>query len=137
MPSASARADFAERVLAIVAAHLERWEADPEAAWRGFVHEIAELGFGSIAYQLGPFAKHSPGLFAQAMERREKVADALPPLLEAAKRAGLLAADTDPERFLVGLAVLTRPLPDAVAARIPQQREWMVDVYLQGLRPGN
>jgi hypothetical protein len=55
-------------------------------------------------------------------------------VLEAAKRHGLVRDDVSEEQFLLGLGVLTRPLPLATA-RVPDIGGWLVGVYLRGLRP--
>ena len=34
----------------------------------------------------------------------------------------------------VAVAALTRPLPEFVLEMVPGQHDWMVDVYLRGLR---
>lgn len=71
----------------------------------------------------------------------EKVAEAraerlarLEVILSRAREAGLVG-DIDAMRFMVGIAAATRPLPAFVEESIPNLHEWLVDVYLQGLRP--
>ncbi|MFC3184289.1 hypothetical protein [Pseudoglutamicibacter albus] len=58
----------------------------------------------------------------------------LEPILRRAREAGLIG-DIDAMRFLVGIAAATRPLPDFVEEQIPDLHEWLIDVYLHGLRP--
>ena len=52
-----------------------------------------------------------------------------------AKGAGLVRADVTPMQFQLGLAVATRPLPDVTSTFVPDIDQWLVEVYLRGLRP--
>lgn len=126
--------DFGGRVTAIIEDHLERWDENPEAVWRGFVTSLAELGFGEIAFQIGPLATSSTLLVKNTQERRDRMITTLERILDAARRAGLLREDVRPEQFMVTLAALSRPLPPQVHELVPDHRSWMVEVYLRGLR---
>lgn len=55
-------------------------------------------------------------------------------LLTKAVTHGYAPAGLDPDRFLAGLAIISRPLPDVTAQLLPDQREWIVNVYIAGLR---
>lgn len=38
-------------------------------------------------------------------------------------------------QFQMGIASITRPLPDVAVPRLAEHEAWLVDVYLRGLRP--
>lgn len=48
---------------------------------------------------------------------------------------GLSASTIPLKQFHVGIATITRPLPDVAALDLTQGDEWLIDVYLRGLRP--
>ncbi len=83
--------DFGGRVTAIIEDHLERWDENPEAVWRGFVTSLAELGFGEIAFQIGPLATSSTLLVKNTQERRDRMITTLERILDAARRQGCCA----------------------------------------------
>ena len=37
-------------------------------------------------------------------------------------------------QFQIGLAIVTRPLPDTPFFDLSEEREWLIDVYLRGVR---
>lgn len=126
--------DFGERVTAIIDDHLARWDEDPAEVWRGFVTSLADLGFGEIAFQIGPLAVASTALGTHTRKRRDRMITRLSRALDAARTAGLLRDDVRPEQFMVTLATLSRPLPPQVTELVPDHRRWMVEVLLRGLR---
>lgn len=126
---------FADRVVAIVGQQIAQWEAGPDRAWRRFVEELAALRFGEIAYQIAPTAERSPGLLQEADRRRDRVTAVLETLMEHAKQDGLLDPAVGPEQLFIGLAAITRPLPAEVLELVPDQPEWLIQIYLRGLRP--
>ena len=112
---------------------LERWDEDPEAAWHGFVRSMAGTRLTAFLVSLGDKNKEFVASEKVAEVRAERLAR-LEVILTRAREAGLVG-DIDAMRFMVGIAAATRPLPPFVEESIPDLHEWLVDVYLQGLRP--
>ncbi|MBW3068656.1 TetR/AcrR family transcriptional regulator [Actinomyces sp. 594] len=112
----------------------QAWGSAPEAAWAGFVHELAALRLGRLLMQVGGsselFAAGGPG-----PGLRERALTRIAQVLERAHAAGLVRQDVDPIRFQVGVVELSRPLGAAVDEMAPGWQDWLVDVYLRGLRP--
>ncbi|MBE9404989.1 helix-turn-helix transcriptional regulator [Brachybacterium sp. Marseille-Q2903] len=122
------------RVTEVVEKHDPEWADAPEAAWRATVHELARLEFGALVYQIAPTAQKSESLQRRIPPLRDKGARVIDALVQRARRAGVVDPNIRPERFLVGLAAISRPFPIAIEEILPGQREWMVSVYLDGLR---
>ena len=49
--------------------------------------------------------------------------------------AELLREDVPTDRFFIGIATMTRPMPGALDEVMPGHPMWMVRAFLQGLRP--
>ena len=135
------RAALAEEVaLAILRAVRESADAalaafgrDPARAWREYVLRLVDLELGALSAAL---AEHltddlsAPVRAAQA-ETLAGVAD----VLAAGRRAGLVRDDLAPLELVLGIGLVTRPLPAAVARDVPHLRARMVRVLLDGMRP--
>ena len=106
-----------------------------EEAWRALVREIAALGPGALIYQIAPAAQTSTTLQQHIEPRREVMVEVVRGMITRAEAVGAVRAGLRPERLLVGLAAITRPYPHYVDENLPDQRDWMVEVYLDGLRP--
>ncbi|WP_376714883.1 MFS transporter [Janibacter limosus] len=52
-----------------------------------------------------------------------------------ARDAGLVDPSVSAEEFQMGLAVVSRPLPAATKVLVPDVGDWLVDVFVRGLRP--
>ncbi len=110
------------------------WDEDPEASWRGFADEIAALRLGALvprliaAGQITAFPTDMAGIRAQTMA-------AVDDILARAKHEGLVREDVSAFRFHIGLAAMNRPLPEPALRELPDQHEWLTEVYLRGLRP--
>ncbi|WP_162182378.1 TetR/AcrR family transcriptional regulator [Nigerium massiliense] len=120
------------RVRAVIDAHEDGWTRDAVATWQDLVHDLADLGIGAIAFQLAPLAERHPGL---ARGNESRADDLFGSALRRAKSAGVVAEDVDVICFFLGLATVTRPLPEHARVSRPHQQDWLVDVYLRGLRP--
>jgi AcrR family transcriptional regulator len=56
-------------------------------------------------------------------------------VLDVVRRAGVVREDASAVRFVVGLGMVTRALPAGAPFDVAGQHEWMIEVYLRGLRP--
>ena len=52
-----------------------------------------------------------------------------------ARAAGLVNDDVAAVRFILGIAVVARPLPRRAAETVPDQAQWLMGTYLTGLAP--
>ncbi|MEU7798832.1 helix-turn-helix domain-containing protein [Micromonospora arborensis] len=119
---------------AIIAEHDDQWSDDPWAAWTGVVHRLAELGVAALMQSASDFAVREDRVDAFAKVARGRDLQRMGQMLKKAAAHGYAPADLDPYRFAAGIAIVSRPLPDVTAQLLPDQREWIVDVYIEGLR---
>lgn len=112
----------------------QAWDRDPEAAWAGFVREVASLRLGRLLTQVGARSElFEAGGLGPAL--RERAVARISGLLQAAHAAGLVREEVDPVRFQIGVVEVSRPLGVIVDEMAPGWQDWLVDVYLRGLRP--
>lgn len=123
-----------EGASAVIGAHDGRWGDDPWAAWTGVVHGLAELGIAALVQSASDFAVKEDRVDAFAQVARGRDMQRMAQLLKRAAAHGYAPADLDPYRFAAGIAIVSRSLPDVTARLLPDQREWIVDVYIEGLR---
>jgi len=127
-------ADFRDSIVAVAERAATEMAADAGTGWAAFVRDMAALRPGALMPELAAHAVDGPNSSDFAAFRAEVVA-AVERVLDTARRAGLVRADVSATRFQLGLATITRPLP---AARIPElddHEQWLVEVYLRGMRP--
>lgn len=125
--------EMSAEALAAMNRALECWDADPEAAWRGFIVEVART---QVSAQLVSVAEADQE-FAEservAAVRAERLAQ-FDPILVRAREAGLIG-DIDAMRLVAGIAAATRPLPPFVEEQMPDFHEWLVEAFIRGIRP--
>lgn len=122
-----------DRVVTIARRAEDGWEAEPGAAWVRFVRELGSLRLGSLGPRLAAMRAEGEVPSGADGYRDDSIA-AVTRVLERAAGEGFVPEDITPFRFNVGLAALTRPLPEFVLEMVPGQHDWMVEVYLRGLR---
>lgn len=112
---------------------LATWDDDPRSAWTRFIWDLAELRLSALGSELatGPLLEALP---VHAVELRTKAIVAVDEVVARARTAGLARPDATAIRVLLGLAALTRPLPQFPHAPLPDEHEWLIDTYLRGLR---
>lgn len=124
----------------ITEAAVAQFDDDPDGAWHEAVHAIAELSvaalaqalFSDLSTSLGSEAKKIDGIIEKRMtELRQSYTR----LLDKAKAAGLCPEGVAPIDFHLGLAVVSRPLPNSAAVEqyFPGVQEKLVDLMLTGL----
>ena len=110
------------------------WDADPESAWLGLVRELCSLRPSALVTQLAiPSVLET--LPPEAIRLRERAFGAVDAVLVQAKAAELVEEGLTAARFLIGLATITRPLPQFPPALLPDETDWLINTYLRGLRP--
>ncbi|HHU08621.1 MAG TPA: helix-turn-helix transcriptional regulator [Intrasporangiaceae bacterium] len=125
--------DVLEDVHAVITRCEEDWDADPEAAWRAFGRGMGRLRLGVIVPALGHRldVERPPEPLRQA---RAEAFARVERLIEQAWQAGLVREKVPVIQFNAGLAAVTRPLPEEVRGFVPDLTDWLIDVYLRGLR---
>ncbi|MBD7918227.1 helix-turn-helix transcriptional regulator [Cellulomonas sp. Sa3CUA2] len=105
---------------------------DPEVAWDTYVRRLAGLDLGALSAAL---AEHlTDDLSAPVRTAQEQTLASVEYVLAGARRAGLVRHDLAPLELVLGIGLITRPLPAAVARDVPDLVPRMVDVVLAGLR---
>ena len=131
--------EFYAKVMAVAVRHSGGWDgpAGAQRTWRSFVHELGDLGIGTLSAQFSQATAHRLGArIHEAMRpRQERMTREIRGILQRARDNGLINDHVTTVSFMLGIAAITRPitvLPERLAAR---QRGWMVETYLRGLRP--
>lgn len=116
----------------------DRWSpdmsAEPHQTWPRFVADLVDLQVATFMPRVvegGAVDVLDPLL----VKVREDTLSRVEEILDMAKGAGLVDPSVTVERFHLGLAIATRPLPGSVAPLVGNIHDWLVDVYLRGLRP--
>lgn len=126
-----------ERLIDIIDRHTAGWENAQQAteAWSSFVHSVAELQLGAIATQVVPTIVENLDFEADLVPRMNELMEQLERVLHRARRWNLLREDVDALHFHLGLAAITRPLPDTAQQFVPDYQPWLVETYIRGLKP--
>lgn len=123
-----------EEIHEITQRWLEPMSHEPEEAWPRFVADIVDMRVA--AYMPSIVEEISTAELVPTIARiRRGALEDLESVLGRARSAGLVDPSVTAEQFQVGLAVATRPLPEATSALLPDVSEWLVEVYLRGIRP--
>lgn len=123
-----------DEVIGVVERCGSTWD-DPERTWSQFAHALAELRIGALVTQVLPYAHASREVIERSRPLRREVFARIGEVLDHARNAGLIGA-LPTGVFLVGLGALSRPMPALTERKVPGLLDWLVDVYLAGLRPG-
>ncbi|MGP9538603.1 TetR/AcrR family transcriptional regulator [Brachybacterium sp. AOP43-C2-M15] len=121
---------------AVLREHEELWESDPWAAWHGVVHGLADIMIAPLVSSASEFARAAEREEAFVRFAQDRDLEPLQRVLDRAISHGYAPATLDPRRFIVGIAVVSRPLPEFTADPAPVSRTWIVDVFIDGLRAG-
>lgn len=128
-------ADLQGRLLAVVERCRPQFDTDPEAAWAAFGHEVAALRPGALVSAFAAEFVTDDHLPEPLAAERARSLAAVQQILDEAKRAGLVRADLTAIQFQLGIASITRPLPDVAVPDLAEHEAWLIEIYLRGLRP--
>ncbi len=105
---------------------------DPEAAWSRYIHRLVGLDLGALSAAL---TEHlTEGISEPVRAAQEETLAAVGDLLAAVREAGLIRTDLEPLELVLGIGLITRPLPEAVAQDAPDLVPRMVDILQAGMR---
>lgn len=107
---------------------------DPAQAWRRYVSRLADLDLGALSVALAEYLTHA--LAAPVREAQEETLAGVEELLANARRAGLVRDDVGALELVLGLGLITRPLPGALRSAAPDLVTGMVATLLAGMTPG-
>jgi AcrR family transcriptional regulator len=123
-------AEAGEQVLAICERFRPLVATDPGPAWSAFVDELVLAEVASFLPAVVGDVDEVPPALELA---RDEVTTAVADILDMARAARLVPVDLDVTRFLVGLVVVTRPLPEPAPVHVDGLRTWLGRVYREGL----
>ncbi|MCE1177958.1 MAG: TetR/AcrR family transcriptional regulator [Micrococcales bacterium] len=126
--------DFLGRMAAVFDAHAATWDTDPSSAWSAIARDLAALRMGAVFPALVQ-GRSLDDLPPAALRLRAEGIGQVRDILARAQANGLVREDISVEHFQIGLGVLTRPLPELVQSELPDMHDWLIEVYLRGLRP--
>ena len=126
--------EMAGRITGLMTRFLEG-EGDVRERWHRLARDLAQANLCSlVAARNSIKADHRPP--ARRLEDAEDEILALAERCVAlAHRAGLVGAELTGERYFGGLLAVTRPLAVPFEEMDPGHREWLLGVYVRGLRP--
>ncbi len=121
-------------ITAIATRTAAEWESGPEVVWRDFVYDLADLRLGALVTRI--VGEHGiASVLPDITAVRDAAMSAVETVLALARRDGLVRPGISALRFHIGLAAVARPLPDATIEELPDEIEWLTDVFLRGVRP--
>lgn len=126
---------FWDRIRAIIEKHDSEWSSDPEETLFRILRELSTLHpltmftLGEpVITSLGVDITPSNPIFQEAFRIIEK-------LTNNAKKYDLIPQDLPTERFYGGFAVISRQAPERLDIIVPGYMDWLIRVYLRGLKP--
>lgn len=122
------------RVSGILHAFLDGDDA-PELRWRRLAEDLAAVNLTSLVAARDDIEAADRPEEARVAEAERVIVGLADRVVAEARRAGLVAPGVTGARFLSGLLSVTRPPAGELLDRRPDQRDWLLDVYLRGLRP--
>lgn len=124
--------DMLERVLAIVERFRDDWDGS-FATWSSFVHELAGLGLAAVAERTIAVTDMDGPVWTNTEHLRRDLTEGYTSILRLASEAGFVSADLSPWRFHLGVAMISRPIPERADYFAPGQAGWLVDNFISGL----
>lgn len=125
---------FRDRALEIVERYRPLVDRDPAAGWEAFARALADLHPGALVTAFSREFVTGDGLSEYLQTQRADLLGAVQDLIDRAARAGVVRRDLTATEFQMGIALITRPLPDVAVPDLAEHQAWLIDVYLQGLR---
>lgn len=115
----------------LVDRHVPQFDDDPEGAWRSAIKEMVDMNFAAVGQEIVPvLVSH---IDSEERELRfEEVRSLYRPLLAQAEKYGLFPQGI--MNFHFGIIAISRPLPAPGEEMFAAAREWLVDVFINGLR---
>ena len=111
---------------------LRTMPVDAAAAWRAYVLRLVELDLGALSAAL---ADHVTDLSDTVRDAQAETLVGVGEVLAVARAAGLVRADLQPLELILGVGMVTRPLPEPVVRDVPELVPRMVEIVLAGIRP--
>lgn len=108
-----------------------------QATWRSFVHDVAGLGIGDIFARVTSEMVRDlgPELRSAVLPRHQRMNREIEAVLKQSRNHGLITDNISGPSFLMGIAMISRPVPTLPESMNQRQRGWLTDIYLRGMRP--
>lgn len=106
---------------------------DAEVAWSTYVRRLVDLDLGALSAALTDHL--AEGVSEPVRAAQAETLTGVGDLLAAVRDIGLVRTDLEPLELVLGVGLVTRPLPEAVAQDAPDLVPRMVDILLAGMRP--
>lgn len=126
--------DVVARVSGILHAFLDGGES-ADRRWRRLAEELAAVNLTSLVTARDDLEAADRPQEALIVEAEQVIISLTDRAVTEARRAGLVASGVTGIRYLAGLLAVTRPPAGELLARHAAQRDWLLGVYLRGLRP--
>ncbi|MEY8566467.1 TetR/AcrR family transcriptional regulator [Corynebacterium sp.] len=124
--------DIAERVVTIIRRYTDGWDGT-WGTWRSFVHEIADLKLAALAGQTVAVTPVDSPVWVDTEPLRRRFLAAYRGILDLAADCGFVEPGLTAWRFHLGVAAVSRPMPERAESFAPGQAEWLVDTFITGL----
>lgn len=126
--------DVVARVSGILHAFLDGG-GSADRRWRRLAEELAAVNLTSFVTAGDDLEAADRPQEALIVEAEQVIISLTDRAVTEARRAGLVASGVTGTRYLTGLLAVTRPPAGELLARHADQRDWLLGVYLRGLRP--
>ncbi|MEJ6550233.1 TetR/AcrR family transcriptional regulator [Corynebacterium sp. USCH3] len=124
--------DLADRLFDIIHRHVDSWDGSREG-WRAFVHEIAAIKIAALAERTIAVTPFDGRVWTETEPLREQFLAAYRTILDLAAESGFVEPGLSQWRFHLGLAAVSRPMPEKAEHFAPGQAGWLIDTYITGL----
>lgn len=106
----------------------------PEVRWRRLADELAGENLTTLLSAKGAVTPRDCPPIDLYEAAGERILTLTQSVVETARAAGLVGEDVTGDRYLGGLLTVTRPFLPELEEEMRDQRDWLLDVYLRGLR---
>lgn len=127
------------RMMALCLRYTDGWNTRQQAqvTWRSFVHDVSSLGIGDIFARITSETVRDlgPELRSAVLPRQQRMNREIEAVLKRSRNHGLITDNITGPSFLMGIAMISRPVPTLPESMNQRQRGWLTDIYLRGMRP--
>lgn len=120
----------------VINEHLPLFETNPEKAWSGAVHAIAELKLALLGQTIFTEMDQNPDFQHIVKKRGQEISAVYTPLITSAQEARVCPVGLEPLEFHIALTIVSRPLPNSaiINTTAPRIQQELIDIFLDGLK---
>ena len=127
---------FWDRMEGIIHSYDDLWDTNAEAALYNIVRELSDLHPLSFM-AMGETIINNTELLPADNSGLQRALSVSESFANKAKEHKLIDASVLPAHFFLGIAVISRQIPQRVEGLFPDYLEFLIKTYLAGLRPEN